>query len=103
MSFIVSADDGTTPVELTYSAFRPNSEPEIRTTTAVGPSIVVLQTNCGNTTASSPWTFTATSATGGSLGCAAFYGGKLLTSDSDYAEGDTDRGTSVVCSAHPGM
>ena len=103
VTFVVTADDDSTPIELTYSAFRPDADPEIRTATSVGPSVILLQTNCGNTIASSPWTFSAVSATGGSLSCATFYGGKLLTSASDYAEGDVARGTTVDRSAHPGM
>ena len=96
-------DDDTTPIELTYSVFRPGADPEIRTATAVGPVVTILQTNCGNQAASAPWTFTATSATGGSLACAVFYGGKLVKSTSDYAEGDVARGTAVDCTSHPGM
>lgn len=103
VTFVVTADDNSTPIEVTYSAFRPNADPDIRTVTSVGPSVVILLTNCGNATASSPWTFSATSATGGSLGCATFYGGKLLKSAGDYAEGDVARGTAVDCTAHPGM
>ena len=103
ITFVITADDDSTPIEVTYSAFRPDSEPEIRTVTAMGPSVVVVQSNCGDAAASAPWTFTATSATGNSLGCATFYGGKLLRSASDYAEGDVGRGATVDCSGHPGM
>ena len=103
VTFVVTADDNSTPIDVTYSAFRPGADPEIRTVTTVGPSVVVLLSNCGNQAASAPWTFSATSATGGSLSCAAFYGGKLLKSAGDYAEGDVARGTSVDCTAHPGM
>ena len=103
VTFVVTADDNSTPIELTYSVFRPGADPEIRTVTSVGPSVIALQTNCGNPAASAPWTFSATSATGGSLSCAVFYGGKLIKSAGDYAEGDVARGTSVDCSSHPGM
>ena len=101
--FVVTADDDSTPIEITYSAFRPGEDPEVRTTTAVGPAVSLLQSNCGNQAASAPWTFTAASATGGSLACAVFYGGKLVKSTSDYAEGDVARGTAVDCTSHPGM
>jgi hypothetical protein len=103
VTFIVTADDDSTPIDLTYSVFRPDADPEIRTTTSVGPAVALLQTNCGNQAASEPWTFMATSATGGSLACAVFYGGKLVKSTSDYAEGDVARGTAVDCTSHPGM
>jgi hypothetical protein len=103
VTFVVTADDDSTPIDLTYSVFRPDADPEIRTTTSVGPAVALLQTNCGNQAASEPWTFTATSATGGSLACAVFYGGKLVKSSSDYAEGDVERGTAVDCTSHPGM
>lgn len=103
VTFVVTADDDSTPIELTYSVFRPDADPEIRTATTVGPAVTILQTNCGNQAASAPWTFTASSATGGSLACAVFYGGKLVKSTSDYAEGDVARGATVDCTSHPGM
>ena len=101
--FVVTADDAVTPIELTFSAFRPDSGPEVRTVTATGPVVTVLQTNCGEPVASAPWTFTAAAQTGDGLACSSFYGGKLLVSDSDFAEGDTARGARVDCSGHPGM
>jgi hypothetical protein len=101
--FVVTADDAVTPIELTYSAFRPDGTPEIRTATATGPVVTVLQTNCGDPVASAPWTFTAAAQTGDGLACASFYGGKHLVSDSDFAEGDAAAGVSVDCSGHPGM
>ena len=103
VTFVVTADDDSTPIEITYSVFRPGADPEVRTATAVGPAVSILQTDCGNQAASAPWTFTATSATGGSLACAVFYGGKLVKSTSDYAEGDVARGATVDCTSHPGM
>ncbi len=103
VTFIVTADDDSTPIDLTYSVFRPDADPEIRTTTSVGPAVALLQTNCGNQAASEPWTFMATSATGGSLACAVVYGGNLVKSTSDYAEGVVARGTAVDCTSHPGM
>ena len=99
VTFVVTADDDTTPIDLTYSVFRPGVLPEVRTATVVGPSVVLLQTDCGEY---GPWTFTATSATTGSLSCAVFFGGMHLADDMYYAEGATDAGT-VDCSATPGM
>ena len=101
--FTVTADDATTPIELTYTVFREGAGPDVRTVTMTGPVVVSVQTDCGSQAVSSPWTFTARSATGNSLGCASFFGGKHLASDSDYAEGDVARGVSVDCSGHPGM
>ena len=97
---MVTADDDITPIELTYTAFRPGADPEVRTATTTGPSVMLLQTSCGEY---GPWTFSATSATGGFLSCAVFYGGMHLKSASDYAEGDVARGTAVDCSSTPGM
>lgn len=102
VTFIVTADDNSTPIDLAYTVFQQDREPEIRTATSKGPSVVVLQSNCGSTTSASPWTFKATSLTGGSLGCATFYGGKLLASTSTFSEGEAGSETSVDCSAHPG-
>lgn len=102
VTFVVTADDDTTPIELTYTAFQPGADPVIRTASAVGPVVTVMQTNCGNQAASEPWTFTATSATQGSLACTMYYGGKQVKADGYYAEGATGEGT-VDCSGHPGM
>ena len=44
VTFIVTADDDSTPIELTYSVFRPDSDPEIRSATSVGPAVTILQT-----------------------------------------------------------
>ena len=99
----VTSDDATTPIEITYSAFREGTEPEVRTVTVNGPVVVAMQTDCGTPTATPPWTFTATSATENSLGCTSFYGGKVLVTDSDYAEGNAATGASVDCSGHPGI
>jgi hypothetical protein len=102
VTFVVTADDDTTPIELNYTAFQPGADPVIRTASAVGPVVTVMQTNCGNQAASEPWTFTATSATQGSLACTMYYGGKQVKADGYYAEGATGEGT-VDCSGHPGM
>ena len=102
VTFVVTADDDTTPIELSYSAFQPGGDPVVRTASAVGPVVMVMQSNCGSTTASEPWTFTATSTTPGSLSCDMYYGGKHVSADAAYAEGSTEPST-VDCSGHPGM
>lgn len=102
VTFVVAADDDTTPIELSYSAFHPGGDPVVRTASAVGPVVMVMQSNCGSTTASDPWTFTATSTTPGSLSCDMYYGGKHVSADAAYAEGSTEPST-VDCSGHPGM
>jgi hypothetical protein len=99
VTFVVTADDDTTPIELSYSAFRPGVLPEVRTATVVGPSVVMLQTDCGEYGA---WTFSATSPTTSSLSCGLFFGGMHLAHDTYFAEGATDGGT-VDCSVTPGM
>lgn len=103
VAFTILADDDTTPITLTWSSFRPEGEPVIRTATVVGPVISILQSDCGSGIASHPWTFTATSATGGGLSCVTSYGGKIISTKSDFSEGDIARGDSVDCSGHPGM
>ncbi|WP_395243472.1 hypothetical protein ACGGZK_15255 [Agromyces sp. MMS24-K17] len=100
--FVVTASDDTTPIELTFTSFQDGATSE-RTVEAVGPVVTVLQQDCGNATATGPWTFRATSPTGNDLACSSFYGGKHLASAMDYAEGDVARGASVDCSGHPGM
>ena len=103
VSFVVTADDSTTPIELTYTVFRPGADSTMRTASVVGPVVTVLQTDCSDGVVSAPWTFIASSPTGNSLSCSMFFGGKHVSSGMDYAEGDVTRGTNVDCSGHPGM
>lgn len=104
VTFVVTSDDSTTPIDLTYSAFQEgaDADPIVRTVSVVGPVVTVMQTNCGNPAASVPWTFTATSPTENSLACTMFFGGKTVKADMDYVEGEA-RDASVDCTGHPGM
>jgi hypothetical protein len=102
VTFVVTSWDHVTPIRLTYSAFRPGVIPETRTATAVGPSIVVLQTDCGEyPDPSSRWSFSATSDVG--LSCALFLGAQPLGSDSVSGDDAARGGNEVDCSRTPGM
>ncbi|MFF2388127.1 hypothetical protein [Agromyces sp. NPDC058104] len=100
VTLVVTTDDDTTPIEIEYTAFRPGADPVVRTTEAVGPVVVLMQSDCGTQTASAPWTFTASASD--SLSCTMTFGSKRVASDDYYAEGSTDEAT-VDCSGHPGM
>jgi hypothetical protein len=103
VTFIVTADDDTTPIEITYPGFTPAAAaPEARTVTAFGPVVTVLQHHCVSGPESEPWPFTASRASGDYLGCAVFFGGMLIRTGSDYTEGAT-RELRVDCTSHPGM
>ena len=103
VTFVVTADDDTVPIEITYPGFTPASAaPEARTMTAVGPVVTVLQRPCNSGPESEPWPFTASRASGDHLACAVFFGGMPIRQDGDYAEG-ADRELSVDCTSHPGM
>jgi hypothetical protein len=102
VTFVVTSYDDLAPIELTYSAFRPGVVPETRTASTFGPSIVVLQTDCGEyPDPSSPWEFTASS--DGALTCALFYGAMPLGSDTVTSDEAGFGGNRVDCSATPGM
>ncbi|MFE6965398.1 hypothetical protein ACFVAJ_09805 [Agromyces sp. NPDC057679] len=100
VTLVVTTNDDTTPIEIEYTAFRPGADPVVRTTQAVGPVVVLMQSDCGTQTASEPWTFTASASD--SLSCTMTFGSKRVASDDYYAEGSTDEAT-VDCSGHPGM
>lgn len=103
VTYLVTADDDSVPIEITYPAFTPDAAaPQARTITAVGPVVTVLQRHCTSGPESEPWPFTATRASGDHLGCAVFFGGMLIRTGSDYTEG-ADRELHVDCTSHPGM
>ncbi|MRG58411.1 hypothetical protein GE115_00760 [Agromyces sp. CFH 90414] len=103
VAFVVTSDDDTTPVAVTYPVFRADGSRHVRRMTQPGPVIAVLQTDCTDGVVSSPWEFRATADSGGSLSCTLTYGGKRVVSDSDFVEGDLDPGLEVDCTGHPGM
>jgi hypothetical protein len=104
VTFVITSDDDTTPIEITYPGYLPDSAaPEARTVTAVGPVITILGSTCGDGPESEPWPFVATSTSGEHLSCSAFFGGKLIRSASYYAEGDTVNDLVADCTSHPGM
>jgi len=104
VTFVITSDDDTTPIEITYPGYLPDSAaPEARTVTAVGPVITILGSTCGDGPESEPWPFIATGTSGVHLSCSAFFGGKLIRSASYYAEGDTVNDLVADCTSHPGM
>lgn len=106
ITFVVTSDDDSTPVEVTYPVFRTDNTEQVRRMTQPGPVITVLQADCTDGVVDGPWAFVAT-ADSGSLACALFYGGKLVASDSASGEGDatggTESGVRADCTGHPGM
>jgi hypothetical protein len=104
VTFVITSDDDTTPIEITYPGYLPDSAaPEARTVTMVGPVITILGSTCGDGPESEPWPFIATSTSGEHLSCSAFFGGKHIRSASYYAEGDTVNDLVADCTSHPGM
>jgi hypothetical protein len=100
ITFVVTSDDDTTPVEVTFPVFRVDGSELARRMTQPGPVITVVLADCAGA-GGGPWRFFAT-AEHGSLACALFFGGKLVASDSAIAEGSTD-GVRADCTGHPGM
>jgi hypothetical protein len=102
ITLVVTSDDDATPVEVTYPAFREDGTQLVRRMTQPGPVITVVQSDCTGGAGGGPWSFVAT-AERGSLACALFFGGRLVASDSAFAEGGADEHVSADCTGHPGM
>lgn len=102
VAFVVTSDDDTTPIELTYPVFRSDGTQQVRRMTQPGPAVTVLQADCTDGVSDGPWKFVAEAATG-SLACALFFGGTLVASDSGSAEGTAGDGVRADCTGHPGM
>ncbi len=102
MTYIVTVDDDSTPIEITYPSFTPSESGLPRTITAVGPVVTIFGVDCGPGIATEPWPFTATGDVESRLSCAAFFGGRLINVKSAYSEG-AESGLSVDCTSHPGM
>lgn len=100
ITFVVTSDDDTTPVEVTYPVFRVDGSELARRMTQPGPVITVVLADCAGA-GGGPWRFLAT-AEQGSLACALFYGGKLVASDSAMAD-VAGEGVRADCTGHPGM
>ncbi|MEP6479478.1 MAG: hypothetical protein ABJB03_08810 [Rhodoglobus sp.] len=99
--YTVFSDDSTTPITLSYTAFNRADAPVI-TETVYGPMVTRVGYPCNDTSNQAPWTFTATSSSGGALACVLAFGGKLVKTDSQYNEGATTPMT-ADCTGHPGM
>lgn len=102
ITFVVTSDDDSTPVEVTYPVFRTDGTEQVRRMTQPGPVTVVLQADCTDGVPSGAWSFVATSRSG-SLACALFSGGRLVASDSVFDESPGADGVRADCTGHPGM
>ena len=102
VTFVVTAQDPSAPIQITYPGFTPSVSGEPRTITTTGPVVTILGNDCGPGIASELWSFTATGEVGYALSCAVFFNGFPLRADSDYIEGP-DRAASVDCTSRPGM
>jgi hypothetical protein len=102
VTFVVTAQDPSAPIEISYPGFTPSVSGEPRTITTTGPVVTILGNDCGPGVATEPWTFTATGEVGYALSCAVFFNGFPLRADSDYVEGPA-RAASVDCTGRPGM
>ena len=102
VTFVVTTDDDTTPIEITYPGFTPSVSGQPRTITAVGPVITILGSDCGPGVATEPWQLTATGEVQSFVSCAAFFGGMLFNTGSGYSE-SADTGASADCTGRPGM
>ncbi|WP_308796285.1 hypothetical protein [Agromyces silvae] len=102
MTLVVTSDDDTTPIEITFPVFRGDGTQQVRRMTQPGPVVTVVQADCTDGVTDGPWGFVAEAASG-SLACALFFGGKLVASDSASAEGGSESGVRADCTGHPGM
>src|SRR4029453_19626069 len=87
VTYVVTVDDDSTPIEITYPRVPPSESGRPRTITAVGPVVTIFGTDCGPGIATEPWPFTASGDVENRLSCAVFFGGGLLTVKRAYSEG----------------
>lgn len=101
VTFVVTSDDDTTPIEITFPVFRTDGTQQVRRMTQPGPVVTVLQADCTEGVTDGPWRFVAEAASGW-LACALFFGGKLVASDSASADGAAEDDVRADCTGHPG-
>jgi len=99
ITLVVTSDDDTHPVEVTYPVFRTDGTRQVRRMTQPGPVIVVVQSPCTTDSSAGTWTFTASAETR-ALSCALFRGGELIARDSAAAAGSEER-VRATCPARP--
>ncbi len=100
-TYTVLADDSTTPVTITYTAFTTDGGTPLRTATVYGPVSSTTVYACVPAVSGGLWTFTATGTTSGALGCVLGFGGRIVARDSAYNEGALVPET-VDCTGNPG-
>lgn len=101
--YTVFTGDAVTPVDVTYTAFNLDGTIPSITETVTGPVWSKIGYACTDAASSSVWTLTATQSTTDSVGCTLAFGGKLVKTDSAYAESATPVSTTADCSGNPGM
>ncbi len=100
-TYTVLADDSTTPVTITYTAFTTDGGTPLRTTIVYGPVASTTVYACVPDVSGGLWTFTATSTTTGALSCILGFGGRTVARDTAYNEGALVPET-VDCTGNPG-
>ncbi|WP_350349925.1 hypothetical protein ABIQ69_08520 [Agromyces sp. G08B096] len=100
IAFVVTSEDDTAPVELTYPVFRSDGTQLVRRMRQPGPVLVVLQSDCTGGAASDLWHFLAASEGTGTLACSLFIAGRHVASATGVAEGGA--GARADCSGAPG-
>ena len=106
VTLVVTTDDATAPVQISYAAFQQDGSPVVHTVTVHGPVITMQERFCGDGTAEQrrPWTFSASTLEMGDLSCAVFWGGRLMQSAQDTtADSDKAANLTADCSSHSGM
>ncbi len=101
--YTVFTGDATTPVDVTYTAFNLDGTVPAVTESVTGPIWSKVGYACTDAASSSVWTLTATQTTTDAVGCTLAFGGKLVKTDSGFAESATPVSTTADCSGNPGM
>lgn len=101
--YTVFTGDATTPVDVTYTAFDLDGTTPAITETVTGPIWSKVGYACTDAASGSIWTLTATQTTTDAVGCTLAFGGKLVKTDSGFAESATPVSTTADCSGNPGM
>ena len=101
--YTVYTGDATTPVDVTYTAFTLDGTTPTVTESVTGPVWTKIGYACTDAASSSVWTLTATLTTSDAVGCVLAFGGKLVKTDSGFAESETPASTTADCSGNPGM
>ncbi len=99
-SFFTGID---TTVTVSYTAFNLDGTTPTVTEVINGPVWTKVGYACTDAASSSVWTLTAAADTTDSVSCALAFGGKLVKTDSAYAESADPISITADCSGNPGM